>query len=321
LEKLTFGDGEQKHPLISVIGCGGAGCNIVQKLAPLQIPGLDLIYLNHRDHLKPELIDHANTIPLEMGHLKSHAPEHAEEATWRRYEHLGNVLKPSHLTFIVCGLGGTTGSGAAPAVAEMARTHKTVTVALAIHPFNVEGPKRTRNSSWCLERLRTHAHGIVSIQNQKLMTLAPNISFGQALEVTNQMAMMPIQEISTLATRADIKKIRHALSCTEIHIGFGGATRRTGFVNAIHEVSESLMPGPSHKAQNWDRGLITVRAGPDVFDNEVEHLVGSIAGDLHPKGKVLWGRIGDDTMSDSIRIMAILGKSREDPAPGPQVKR
>jgi cell division protein FtsZ len=312
LEREAFGEGEQEHPTISVIGCGGAGCNIVRSLQTLQIPGMTFVYLNHRDELKPEHYQEATTIPLEMTHLKAETPEHAEEATWRKYSSLGNVLKGSMLTFLVCGLGGTTGSGSAPAVAEIARSHKTVTVALTIHPFKIEGPRRSRNTQWSMDRLRTHAHGVVTIHNEKLMTLAPDISFGQALQVTNRMAALPIQEIGTLATRGDIKKVRHVFSCPELHIGFGGSDRRAGYVNALNEVSESMMPGPSLRAKDWDRGLITVRAGPDVLDTEIDHLVGAISGELHPKGKVLWGMIRDDTMADAIRVMAIMGKGVQD---------
>jgi cell division protein FtsZ len=305
---LTFGGDEAEHPVIRVVGCGGAGCNIIRELSASQVPQMELVFLNHDHELKDEQAHQATPVGLNYKHVMAPGPEHAEEATWRRFGNLGKVLKGADLTFIVCGLGGTTGSGSAPAVAEMSRAQNAVTLALTVHPFNIEGVRRSRNTQWCLDRLRSQAHSVVCIQNEKLMSIAPDISFGQALAVTNKMALMPIQEIAAIATRADIGKILKVMDCDEVHIGFGGGNRKDGLAAAVNEVVDSLMPGPKAEAKNWDRGLITVRAGPDITDEEVEHMVGSIAGELHPDGTVLWGVIRDDGMGDMVRIMTILGK-------------
>jgi cell division protein FtsZ len=291
-----------------VVGCGGAGCNIVRELSSDQVPSMELVFLNHDHELKGEQSHQAKPVGLNYKHVKAPGPEHAEEATWRRFSHLGGVFKGAHMTFIVCGLGGTTGSGSAPAVAEMSRAQNAVTMALTLHPFNIEGARRSRNTKWCLDRLRKQAHSVVCIQNEKLMSIAPNISFGQALAVTNKMAMMPIQEISTLATKADITKIRSVIDCDEAHVGFGGGNKKTGLAEAVEEVIDSLMPGPRINAKNWDRGLITVRAGPDITDDEVENIIGSIAGEMHPDGNILWGLIREEDMGDKVRIMTLLGK-------------
>lgn len=305
---LTFGGDEAEHPAIRVVGCGGAGCNIIRELSSSQVPGMELVFLNHDHELKDEQAHQATPVGLNYKHIKAPEPEHAEEATWRRFGNLGKALKGAQMTFIVCGLGGTTGSGSAPAVAEMSRAQNAVTMALTVHPFTIEGARRSRNTQWCLDRLRTQAHSVVSIQNEKLMTIAPDISFGQALAVTNKMAIIPIQEISAIATRADISKIMKVTDCDEVHIGFGGGNKKTGLVAAVEEVVDSLMPGPKAEAKNWDRGLITVRAGPDITDEEVKNIVGSVTGELHPEGTVLWGLIREDGMADKVRLMTILGK-------------
>lgn len=310
VEHIIFGEGGLEHPHMTAIGCGGAGCNIAKGLAALDIPGLEVFFLNQQRELASQHHHESAIVPLDLDHRKVSEPKHAEAATWVKHSALKEILKGSHLTFIICGLGGVTGSGAAPAVAEMARSHRNITVALTVHPFKIEGPRRASNTQWCLERLRDKAHGIVSIHNEKLMTLAPNISFGQALQVTNQMALMPIREIATLATKDDLRSIRHILECDDIHIGFGGSDRRIGLAKASEEVIESLMPGPGPDDRGCDRGLITIRAGPDVMDHEIENLVGILVAELHPKGKVLWGVIRDEALGHAVRMMAIMGTSR-----------
>lgn len=303
------------HPSIKVIGCGGAGCNIVRELGASGIPHLQRAYLNQRHELKPHHSEEGHTIPVDLDHRVDTEPEHAEAATWREHEHIKKFFEGgphgTHLTFIVCGLGGMTGSGAAPALAEIARSHRSVTVALTVHPFKLEGPRREKNTKWSMERLATRAHSIICIHNDKLMAIAPNLSFAQALQVTNRMALMPITEISMLATRDDLPGLRTVLDCTEVHIGFGAGELRSGLSAAVDEVMGSFMPGPPQDKKQWDRALITVRAGPAIPDKDIENIVGCITAELHPHGKVLWGSIRDDTMGEDVKIMALVGKGRK----------
>jgi cell division protein FtsZ len=279
------------------------------------MPHLQRAYLNQSWELKPHHFEDAHTIPLELDHRTDTEPEHAEAATWRQHEQIKKFFeggpRGTHLTFIVCGLGGMTGSGAAPALAEIARSHKSVTVALTVHPFKLEGPRREKNTRWCMERLATRAHSIICIHNDKLLAIAPHISFAQALQVTNKMAIMPITEIAMLATRDDLGSLRHVLDCTEVHIGFGGSDLRSGLTAAVDEVMGSFMPGPSKDKKEWDRALITVRAGPEVQDKDIENIVGCITAELHPHGKVLWGAIRDDTIGGDVKVMALVGRGRK----------
>jgi len=322
VEKVAFGEGSAEHPSIKVIGCGGAGCNIVRELGSYNIPHLQRAFLNQRRELRPHHFEEAHTISLELDHRTDSEPEHAEAATWREHERIKSFFEgPSHgsnLTFIVCGLGGMTGSGAAPALAEIARSQKAVTIALTVHPFRLEGPRREHNTKWCMEKLASRAHSIVCIHNDKLMTIAPNLSFSQALQVTNQMTLMPITEIAALATREDLKNLRHVLDCTEVHIGFGGGDLRGGLTAAVDEVMGGFMPGATHRKDEWDRALVTVRAGPTIPDRDIENIVGCIGAELHPHGKLLWGAIRDEDMEGDVKVMAIVGRGRKfhDAEPG-----
>lgn len=314
---MTFGEGSPERPTIKVIGCGGAGCNIVRELGAYNIPGLHRAFLNQSKELKPHHFQEGHTIPLDLDHRTDVHPEHAEAATWRQHERIKGFFEgphANHIAFIVCGLGGTTGSGAAPALAEIARSHRSVTVALTVHPFKIEGLRREDNTRWSMERLVSRAHGIVCIHNDKLMSIAPNLSFSQALQVTNQMALMPVTEVAALATKSDLGNLRHILNCTELHIGFGGGDMRQGLSVTVDEVAQSFMPGPpkdDKKKEPWDRALVTVRAGPDVPDRDIDNLVGCITGELHSHSKVLWGAIRDSSMGDDVKVMALMGKGRK----------
>jgi cell division GTPase FtsZ len=168
-----------------------------------------------------------------------------------------------------------------------------------------------------MDKLASRAHSVVCIHNDKLMTLAPNLSFAQALQVTNQMALMPITEISTLATRDDLKNLRHVLDCTEVHIGFGGGDLHTGLSAAVDEVMGGLMPGPTYKKDEWDRALVTIRAGPAIPNKDIQNIVGCIGAELHPHGKVLWGAIRDDDMDQDVKVMALVGRGRKSHEPEP----
>jgi cell division protein FtsZ len=307
---VSFGEAAETHerPRIRVFGCGGAGCNILELLHEEKLQGIEKVAVNrHLEERKASIIG-ASHIPIEIrgSFFEGSEPDHAETAAWNKHQHIEKSLQDTDLAFILCGLGGVTGTGTAPAVASMAKSKKVFTVALAVQPFSMEGVRRARNREWGMNNLNKHAHAVVSIENDRLLRVAPDASFGDALKVCNMLAMVLIREISSLLTRNDLKAFRDVIECREVKIGYGLGNYKVGLTGMVDDVMDSLMP--EGNISEADRALIMVRTSDDIPFNAVENLVGCLASEMKREGKVLWGRIMDNELGDEIHLVALFGK-------------
>jgi len=222
---------------IKIVGCGGGGSNTIDRLVEAGIVGADLYAANtDAQHLltvkSPNkiLLGRRSTRGLGAGAL----PQVGEEATREAEEELRNILAGSDIVFITAGLGGGTGTGSAPIVAQLAKELGALTVAICTSPFRAEGTIRMENAEWGLERLRSMADTVIVIPNDKLLELVPRLSLTAAFKVADEILMRGIKGITELITKPglvnldfnDLKTIMKGGGVAMIGLGEGGPSER-----------------------------------------------------------------------------------------------
>ena len=188
---------------IKIVGCGGGGRNTVDRLVESGILGAELYALNtdaqhlltvHAPH--KILIGRRSTKGLGAGAL----PQVGEEAAREADEEIRAALTGADIVFVTCGLGGGTGTGAAPYVASIAKEMGALAIAICTSPFRAEGSIRMENAEYGLEKLRSVADTVIVIPNDKLIDLVPRLSINAAFKVADEVLMRSIKGITEVVT-------------------------------------------------------------------------------------------------------------------------
>lgn len=185
--------------VIRVIGCGGGGSNTIDRLAACGIQGAELYAINtdaqHLLHINADrrfLIGRRTTRGLGAGSL----PAIGEEAAQENIDEIKAAVTGADMIFITCGLGGGTGTGAAPVVAEAAKEAGALTIAIVTLPFSAEGTIRMANAEAGLKRLRDVADTVIVVPNDKLLDVAPNMPLQAAFRVADDVLMRSVKGIA-----------------------------------------------------------------------------------------------------------------------------
>ncbi|MCK4996214.1 MAG: cell division protein FtsZ, partial [Thermoplasmatales archaeon] len=188
---------------IKVVGCGGAGTNTISRCIASQITGAELIALNtDAQHLllaespNKVLIGRHLTHGLGAGSL----PQIGEEAAKESEQDIRLAIGRADMIFVTCGLGGGTGTGSAPIVAQIAKEAGALTIGVVTLPFSVEGVIRMENAETGLKRLRDICDTVIVIPNDKLLDVVPNLSLNAAFKVADEVLMRSIKGITEMIT-------------------------------------------------------------------------------------------------------------------------
>ncbi|MBS3163233.1 cell division protein FtsZ, partial [Candidatus Woesearchaeota archaeon] len=189
---------------IKVIGCGGAGGNTINRISEVGITGAetiaintdaqDLLYVNSNNKV---LIGKELTAGLGAGSI----PQVGEEAARESEHDIKQKLEGADMVFITCGLGGGTGTGSAPVVADIAKKMGILTVAIVTMPFAMEGQRRYENAVFGLEKLENLVDTLIVIPNDKLLDLAPDLPLHTAFKVADEILTNAVKGIAELVTR------------------------------------------------------------------------------------------------------------------------
>src|SRR3989338_5794868 len=198
---------------IKVIGCGGAGNNTINRISEVGIKGIETIAINTdaQDLLytsadKKLLIGRELTQGLGAGSNPKIGEESAKES-----EHdLKKLLTGADMVFITCGLGGGTGTGSAPFVAQLAKKMGLLSVAIVTMPFNMEGSHRYENAVIGLEKLEASINTLIVIPNEKLLEIAPNLPLQTAFKVADEILTNSVKGIAELVTKAGLVNLDFA---------------------------------------------------------------------------------------------------------------
>lgn len=311
-EKLEEALKEARARIVAV-GCGGAGGNTISRMMEVGIEGAESIALNTdaQDLLyatadKKLLIGRETTGGLGAGN----DPSKGEEAALEDEENIKDYLHHADLVFITCGLGGGTGTGSAPVVAEAAKRLGALTVGVVTLPFSVEGKRRSRNAEMGLKKLREVSDTVVVVPNDKLLQVAPDLPIPAAFKVADQLLMDSIKGITELITKPglinlDFADVRTVLEDGDVAmIGIGESDTDDRAQKAATEALNSpLLDVDVTGAQG---ALVNVTGSPDMSLEEAESIVGQVSEALDPEAQVSWGAQVSDDLKEAVKVMVIL---------------
>ncbi len=303
---------------IRVIGIGGGGCNTIQRMTEVGILGSETFAVNTdaQDLLqtnsdKKILIGREITKGLGSGSDPSVGEASAKES----HKELNKLLKDSDLLFITCGLGGGTGTGASPAIAEIGKNNKCLTVAVVTLPFTVEGKKRMENALEGLSRLKEFADTVIVIPNDKILEIAPDLPVNAAFKVADEVLTNAVKGIVELVTRpglinldfADLRTILKRGGAAMIGLG-ESASGDTSEVRALEAVENALTsPLLDVDVSDAKRALINVIGGNEMTLREAEMIVETVASRIHGDAHIIWGAmVNEDMPKSNIQAMVVV---------------
>jgi cell division protein FtsZ len=298
---------------IKVIGCGGAGTNTIARCFDGGITGTDLVAVNtDAQHLlvsnapQKVLIGRHLTKGLGAGSL----PKIGEEAARESEQDIRVSVGHSDMVFVTCGLGGGTGTGSAPVVAQIAKESGALTIGVVTLPFSVEGVIRMENAEVGLKRLRDTCDTVIVIPNDKLLDVVPNLSLNDAFKVADEILMRSIKGITEMITMPGLVNLDFADLKTVMRrggvamIGLGEAEGENKAVNAVIEALNSpLLEVDITEASG---ALVNVTGGEDMTISEAERVVEEIYSRVDPNARIIWGTTIDPSMKRNIRAMLVI---------------
>ncbi len=298
---------------IKIVGVGGAGCNTVERISEEGIKGAKLVAANtDAQHLltvhsqRKVLLGKRKTRGLGAGAL----PQVGQEATEEAREKIENILEGSDMVFVTCGLGGGTGTGGAPVVAEIAKSKGALTVAICTTPFEAEGQSRMQNAEWGLKRLKKVADTVITIPNDKLLDLCPRLSLNRAFKVADEVLSRSIRGITELVTKPglvnldfnDLKTVMEGAGVAMIGMGEDDSENRAE--KAIEEAIDS--PLLEVDISNANAALINVVGGSDMTVSEAEKAAKTVERKIGQDARIIWGASVEPNQEKTLKVMVVI---------------
>lgn len=298
---------------IVVIGCGGSGSNTIQRMSEEGIAGAELYAINtDAQHLlniqvkRKILIGRNRTRGLGAGSLPAIGQDAAQESKSALEKAVGNA----DLVFITCGLGGGTGTGSAPVVADIAHDAGALSIAVVTLPFSVEGQIRMDNAEAGLERLRDAVDTVIVVPNDKLLEVVPHLPLQTAFKVCDEVLMRSVKGITELITKpglvnldfADVRVIMQKSGVAMIGLG-----EAEGENKAIESVQKALRsPLLDVDVSGATGALVNVVGGPDMTIAEAESVVNELYTRIDSKARLIWGAMVDPELENMVRTMVVV---------------
>ncbi|MFL0796818.1 MAG: cell division protein FtsZ [Cellvibrionaceae bacterium] len=307
-------DSMPDNAVIKVFGVGGGGGNAVKHMISNQVEGVDFICANTdaqalKNIGEGSVLQLGNTITKGLGAGAN--PEMGRQAAIEDRDRIAEAMSGADMVFITAGMGGGTGTGAAPVVAEVARDLGILTVAVVTRPFPFEGPKRMRIAQEGIKELTEYVDSLITVPNEKLLTvLGKGATLIDAFKAANDVLQDAVQGISDLIVRpgminVDFADVRTVMS--EMGMAMMGAGKGSG-ENRAREAAEAAIYNPLLEDVDLRgaRGvLVNVTAGMDMSIGEFEE-VGEIVRDLASEdATVVVGNAIDMDMVDEIRVTVV----------------
>ncbi|MFQ6121319.1 MAG: cell division protein FtsZ [Methanosarcinales archaeon] len=309
---MTEDLGEFGLPLIVIVGCGGAGNNTVNRLYNIGVEGAETIAINtDKQHLdmvqadKKILVGKSLTRGLGAGGY----PELGMRAAELARSTIEEVLKGSDLVFITAGMGGGTGTGTAPIVAEIAKEQGAIVVGMVSSPFRVERARLVKAEEG-IENLRQAADTVIVLDNNRLLDYVPNLPIRDAFSVMDQLIAETVKGISETITQPslinlDFADVRAVMQCGGVAVMLVGETRSRDRTDEVVRaaLNNPLLDVDYHGATG---SLIHIIGGTDLTLREAEEIASSLTYDLDPHANVIWGARVRKDYEGRVRVMAIM---------------
>ncbi len=298
---------------IKVIGVGGGGGNSLSRMKEIGIRGGELIAINtdaqdllYANADKKILIGKELTQGLGAGSN----PKVGQEAAKESESEIKKKISGSDMIFITCGLGGGTGTGAAPVVAALAKKQGALTIGVVTLPFTIEGRKRIENAMDGLERMEAVVDTLIVIPNDKLLELAPDLPLHTAFKIADEILTNAVKGTTELVTTsglvnldfADIKAVMTDGGVSLIGMGESDSAQR-----AIESVEKAIQnPLLDVDISNASGALVNIVGGPDMSLDECKLIIEAVGDKLSPDAKLIWGAQISEDMEKSMRVLLIV---------------
>ncbi|RLJ02077.1 MAG: cell division protein FtsZ [Candidatus Aenigmatarchaeota archaeon] len=316
---------EGRKAVIKVVGIGGAGNNTISRMTQVGIVGAEAIAINTdaQDLLYTDA-DEKILIGMEVSRgLGAGAdPDVGEEAAKESKNEIRKALEGADMVFVTCGLGGGTGTGGAPIVAEEAKKLGALTVGIVTLPFSMEGKQRAANAKKGLEKLESVVDTLIVIPNDKLLEIVPDVSLTTAFKVADEILVNAVKGIAELVTKpglvnldfADIRAVMGQGGLAMIGMGESDTENR-----AIEAVEKALSnPLLDVDIEGADGALVNVSGGPDMTIREAQEIVETVSSKLNEDAKIIWGSQIVPELGDTIRAMLIVTGVKSSQIYGPE---
>ncbi len=298
---------------IKVIGCGGGGNNTINRMTEVGIHGAETVAVNtDAQDLLYASADNKILIGREKtkGMGAGSDPKIGEEAARESEHEIKSCIEHADMVFITCGLGGGTGTGSAPIIAEVSKRMGALTVGIVTMPFTMEGNRRYENAVIGLEKLQQHVDTLIVIPNDKLLELAPDLPLHTAFKVADEILTNAVKGIAELVTKTglvnlDFADIRAVMSNGGVAlIGVGESDSENRAVEAVEKaITNPLLDVEIDGASG---ALINVSGSKDMTLNEARKVVETISEKLSEDAKIIWGAQIYEDLGRTLRAMIIV---------------
>lgn len=313
-EAFLLEEGNGVPVSLKVVGVGGGGCNAVSNMVERDIRGVEFIAVNTdvkslRSCKAPIKVQIGSKLTKGLG--AGSDPEVGKKAALEDRELIAEHLRGADMVFVTCGLGGGTGTGASPVVAEVAKELGALTVAVATKPFAFEGHVRMQQAEKGIQELKSRVDSLIVIPNQRLMSVGGrHMTIIEAFLKADEVLMNAVRSISDLILGsghvvvdfADVKTIMSERGMAIMGVGEAQGENRA------KEAAQKAIYSPLLEdiSINGARGvLINITGNRDLTLYEVNEASSMIQEQAHPEARVIWGLVFDESMGDRVRVTVI----------------
>lgn len=305
---------QKQSTRVKVVGCGGGGGNSISRMKEIGIKGCEVIAINtDAQDLLYANADHKILIGRELtsGLGAGSNPKIGEEAARESEQEIKKKLSNSDMVFVTCGLGGGTGTGAAPVAAEIAKKQGSLVIGVVTLPFTVEGQKRIENAQYGLERMQSISDTLIVIPNDKLLELAPELPLHTAFKVADEILTSSVKGIAELITSsglvnldfADVKAVMSNGGVSLIGIGESDSASNRALEAVDRAIHNPLLDVNIEKAKG---ALVNIIGGPDMSLTEYKIVMEAIGNKVSPDAKIISGAQISADMEKAIKVLLIV---------------
>ena len=298
---------------IKVIGVGGGGGNAVNRMVSDGLQGVEFIAMNTDQQALAK--NHA-TVKVQLGSKLTKGrgagadPEIGQRAAEESKDEIANALKGSQMVFITAGMGGGTGTGAAPVVAEVAKELGILTVGIVTKPFSFEGKRKMGLAEQGIANLLMHVDSLIVIPNERLKMISQEkITLMNAFQAADNVLRQGVESISALINvpafiNLDFADVRSIMKdAGYAHMGVGSAKGAGKAENAAKAAISSPLLETSIAGAHGV--IINITSSPDIGLEDVETAAGLITQSAHPDANIIWGTAFDENLSDEMRVTVV----------------
>ncbi|MBS1125724.1 MAG: ftsZ [Nitrospirae bacterium] len=308
-------DDEQKLPArIKVIGVGGCGGNAVSTMVLAGIQGVEFVIAN-TDRQALDRTGSPNKLQigskLTRGRGAGANPEVGRNAALEDTDKIKAILEGTEMVFITAGMGGGTGTGAAPIIAKLAREVGSLAVGVVTRPFSFEGVRRMRYAEEGIAELKKNVDALIVIPNDRLINLSEkNTRIGEAFKLSDDVLMQAVKGISDVVLVpgrvnvdfADVKTVMASRGRAVMGMGIAKGPGRA--VEAAHKaISSPLIEDGSIKGAR--AALINISGGSDMGITEIDEVMGVIKAEADPDANIIFGMVDNEDMSEELKVTVI----------------